>query len=308
VSATPTFKTICRQFAARTISRMTSMLLVVAALFFMIGNPALAEDDDSHTDFFSYLPAVPDINLPDIKDIVPFWTDDLKKAKKAYIKGDYDRAIKYFRQASDDGNIIADWYLGHIYREGRGVRVDNAIAYSYYSRVADAYDPEESDNNRLRIMVDGQLQIAKYQWKGVPTAGIKPNHQLAARTFLRIASNYGHPGAQYALGIMNIEGQGVKANPRQGLKWLIAAARKRNPEAEAYLGELYFAGKFVQRDETRALMWFILAKDSGRPEENQDIFERADVIRGELSDEQRLEAEARAKVWADQYPIEGSDG
>lgn len=301
--ATPTFKFFRRLISAHAISRILSMLLVV--LVFTAAPARATDDDEAKTDFFSYLPAAPKLDLPDLKNLIPFWTDDLKRAKKAYLDGNYARAIRFFRKASDEGNIVADWYLGHIYRQGRGVPVDHAIAYSYYSRVSDGFDPEEEDKNRLRVMVDGQLQIAQYEWKGIPSAGMKPNHQVAIRTFLRLATTYGHPGAQYALGVMNMKGQGVKANPKQGLKWLIAAARKRHPEAEAYLGDLYLEGKYVKRDETRGLMWYILARDSGRPEEHQAIFDRTDELRGELPEEQRLEAEARARVWADQYPIEG---
>ena len=69
----------------------------------------------------------------------------------------------------------------------------------------------------------------------------------AARSYLKIATAYGHPAAQYALGVMNIKGEGVKRNPQQGLKWLMAAARKRYAPAEAYLGELYWDGKIVPR-------------------------------------------------------------
>ena len=203
------------------------------------------------------LARAPKLNLPDLD--IPFWTDDLKKAKKAYNNGNFDRAIKFFRRASEDGNIVADWYLGHIYRTGRGVPRDDATAFSYYSRVAESYDPDERDQNRLRIMVDAQLRVADYYRVGIADAGIKANYKVAASSYLKIASTYGHPGAQYSLGLMNIRGQGVKKNPQQGLKWLIAAARKRHALSEAYLGDLYWDGKLVQKDRTRALMWYILA-------------------------------------------------
>ena len=52
------------------------MLLVAAA-------PLNAADDEEKgplADFYSYLPATPDISLPDIN--IPFWTDDLKKANR----------------------------------------------------------------------------------------------------------------------------------------------------------------------------------------------------------------------------------
>ena len=261
------------------------------------------DDPGFIAEFYSYLPAAPTITLPEIS--IPFWTDDLKTAKKAYNKGNYDKALKFFRKSSDDGNLVADWYLGHMYRMGRGVPRDDATAYSYYSRVADHYDPDETDLTRLRITVDAMVQIADYQRMGAASAGIPQNAPAAAQTYLKIATAYGHPAAQYALGVMSIKGQGVKQNPQQGLKWLIAAARKRNPQAEAFLGELYLQGKFVGVDSTRALMWYILAAQSAKQDENPEIFNRLQQLESGISEEVRLEAEARARVWDEQYPVNG---
>ena len=276
---------------------------IVCLTMMPLGGASVAAEDGEDgplSEFYSYLPAAPDLSLPEIS--IPFWTDDLKKAKKAYKGGNYDRALKFFRRASEDGNIVADWYLGHMYRIGRGVPQDDATAYSYYSRVADLYDSDESDQNRLRITVDAMVRMADYQRTGVTSAGIPQNTTQAASTYLKIATIYGHPSAQFALGVMNIKGQGVKKNPQQGLKWLIAAARKRHAPSEAYLGELYWDGKLVRMDRTRALMWYILAQQTAVPSENPGIFDRLDKISSSVSAEERLEAEARARVWADQYP------
>ena len=278
-----------------------ALSLAVCFALLLAGTARAAEDEGLMSEFYSYLPAAPDIHLPKIE--IPFWTDDLKKAKRAYRDGDYHKALKFFRRSSEDGNIVADWYLGHMYRMGRGVPRDEAMAYSYYSRVADLYDPDESDQNRLRITVDALLRLADYQRVGLANAGIGRNPSAAARTYLKVATNYGHPAAQYALGVMNIKGESVKSNPQQGLKWLIAAARKRFAPAEAYLGELYWEGKLVRMDRTRAVMWYMLARDSARPEEHPDIFDRALQLEANVTEDERIEAEARAKVWNGQYPV-----
>ncbi len=287
------------------VARMTrtGLVAVLALLLLALLSPRAARaEEGALAEFYSYLPAAPDLHLPEID--IPFWTDDFKKGKKAYKNGNYARALKYLRLASDDGNIAADWYLGHMYRTGRGVPRDDATAYSYYSRVADLYDPEEPDPKRLRICVDALVRIADYQRTGIPAAGVARDPAAAARTYLKIATTYGHPAAQFALGIMNIGGEGVKQNPQQGLKWLIAAARKRHAPSEAYLGDLYWAGKLVRLDRTRAVMWYILAQQSARPEENPEIFDTFDRLVASVSDDERLEAEARARVWADQYPAQ----
>jgi hypothetical protein len=267
--------------------------------------PVQAEDEDEGAGFFQYFPAPPKIELP--KFNIPFWTDDLKKGRRAYARTDYSKALKFFRRASEDGSPVADWYLANMFRLGLGVRRDHAIAHSYYERVSQAYEPEELDGRRLRISVDSQLRLADYLRLGIPDAGLKANPGLAAKHYLRLASTYGHPGAQYALGLMNIRGEGMKKNEQQGLKWLTAAAKKRNPEAQAYLGELYWSGRTVQKSETRALMWYLLARETARPEEHAQIIARSTELSLAVDDETRLEAEARARIWAEQYPADQPD-
>ncbi len=286
--------------AGRAVRVVVHAVLAMLGLAVLALAPARADSEGPLAEFYSYLPAAPDLSLPEIS--IPFWTDDFKKAKRAYKNGNYDRALKFFRSASEDGNIVADWYLGHMYRIGRGVGRDDATAYSYYSRVAEFYDPDENDQNRLKITIDAMVRMADYQRSGVRSAGIPQNARQAASTYLKIATIYGHPSAQFALGVMNIQGQGMKKNPQQGLKWLIAAARKRHALSEAYLGDLYWQGDVVRMDRTRALMWYLLARQSAVPSENPEIFNRLDEMTASISAEERLEAEARARVWADQYP------
>lgn len=276
-------------------------VLAAALLAFFIGlTPVNAADQDEGAGFFDYLPAAPQLKLPHIN--IPFWTSDLKKGRNAYADGNYSKALKYFRRESDEGNVVADWYLGHMYRLGQGIPADASVAYSYYSRVAENYDPEESDNKRLRIVVDSQIRLADFRRMGIASAGMAPDPDGAARIYLRIASTYGHPAAQYALGQMNMVGEGVKPNPQQGLKWLTAAARKRHPAAQAYLGDIYWSGRNVKKNETRALMWYILAMETVKPEDNPEIVNRYHELVSTLDEDTRLEAEARAKVWSEQYP------
>ena len=222
-------------------------LVVFACLCGGMSGAMAGQDDGVFGGFFSYLPAPPHLELPRI-NLVPFWTDDLKRGRDSYVNGDYRSALDAFQKSSDDGNTIADWYLGTMYRLGRGVSINNAVAYSYYSRVAENFDPDEPDRNRLRVIIDAQLRMADYQRTGIKGANLKANPQLAYRTYQRLATSYGHPGALYALGVMNIEGEGLKKNPQQGLKWLNAAVRKRSPDAAAYLAELYKRGDIVRQD------------------------------------------------------------
>lgn len=303
--ATPTFDRraiVSARFGPNAVLAMAVALLAV----FGLARDARSDDtiSDFAAEFYSYLPATPDIKAPNL-NFVPFWTDELKKAKKAYKNGSYDKALKYFLTASDEGNIVADWYLGHMYRLGRGVEQSDAKALSYYGRVADAFNADEPDQNRLRIMVDALVRVADAYRTGNKRNGIEQDFDRSLRLY-RLASTYGHPAAQYGLGVMTLWGQGVSAKPDQGLKWLVSSARKRYAPAEALLGEIYWKGEFVERDTTRAIMWYMLAQATVHPDENPEIVDRLDSLLAQSTEEERLEAEARATVWADQYPVNGA--
>lgn len=281
-------------------------------LFLFAALPSHANAEGFLGGFFNFFGDPPEIHLPhpDLHlpklDITPFWTNDLKQGRDAYAKGDYARARSAFLRSSEEGNMVADWYLGHMYRLGRGVQFDPAISFSYFQRVSEQFNPDEQDPYRLRIMVDAKIRVADDLRSGIPETKLKANPQAAARTYMQMATNYGHPRAFYGLAVMTIEGEGIKENPQQGLKWLNAAIRKHSAEAAAYMGELCAKGEIVPKDDTKALTWYIVAAQSVRTEENPEIHERLTELRFAATEETRIEAEARARVWNEQNPTDQS--
>ena len=102
----------------RRTARAFGCLVVAGFVTVSVSHHSVAAEDDNSSgggplaEFYSYLPAAPDLKLPELS--IPFWTDDLKKARRAYKSGNYEKAVKLFRRSSDDGNLVADWYLCHI--------------------------------------------------------------------------------------------------------------------------------------------------------------------------------------------------
>ena len=80
-----------------------------------------AEESGPLADFYSYLPAAPEICACPTST---FRSGQMTSRRpSAHTRtASTSRALKLFRRASDDGNIVADWYLGHMYRQGRGVQ------------------------------------------------------------------------------------------------------------------------------------------------------------------------------------------
>ena len=290
--------------------RSSKSSLITLALWVSMVVPSQAKDGffSPLLNLFDGVPEIhlphPEIHLPKL-DFQPFWTNDLKQGREAFTRGDYGAAKTYFLRASDEGNPVADWYLGHMYRLGRGVPVNAAIAYSYFTRVADGYetDEDEPDQYRLRIVIDAKIRVADYLRLGIPSAHLEANPQAAARTYLQMATNYGHPRALYQLGEMSLEGEGMKKNPQQGLKWLYAATRKNSAEAAAKLGELCAMGSYVPQDDAKALSWYLIAASRTTQEENPQIFAKLNVLKFGATEEMRIEAEAKARVWNEQNPV-----
>jgi hypothetical protein len=53
-------------------------------------------------------------------------------------------------------------------------------------------------------------------------------------------------------------------------------------------------------------MWYSLAAQTASPADDNSIIERYNEINSSLEEDERLEAQARARVWADQYPPGGN--
>ena len=57
--------------------------------------------------------------------------EDFDRGWAAYTKGDYPQAVKWFRKAAEQGNAFAQFNLGQIYTQGKGVPQDYAEAVKW---------------------------------------------------------------------------------------------------------------------------------------------------------------------------------
>lgn len=55
----------------------------------------------------------------------------------AYNRGDYPTAFLAFKQAAEQGNVVAQYYLAQMYREGQGVTRDGLLAMKWLHRAAE---------------------------------------------------------------------------------------------------------------------------------------------------------------------------
>ena len=91
------------------------------------------------------------------------------------------------------------------------------------------------------------------------TAG---DFKAALKEFLPLAEG-GDARAQYNLGVMYRNGEGVIQNYAETLKWYKLAAEQGHLSAQIGLGVMYRNGEIVIQNGVEAVKWFRLAADQG---------------------------------------------
>lgn len=66
----------------------------------------------------------------------------------------------------------------------------------------------------------------------------------------------GNTGAQYNLGLMYAQGQGVAQDYQQAKAWWQKAANQGDAKAQYNLGVIYAKGRGVVQDDKQAVSWF----------------------------------------------------
>lgn len=92
-----------------------------------------------------------------------------------------------------------------------------------------------------------------------------PKDTVESTRLYRLSAEAGYAPAQNYLGFRLIKGEGVKADPDEGLAWIEKAAISGDAKAANNLGALLSEGKLVVPDREKALYWFGRAADAGLP-------------------------------------------
>lgn len=89
------------------------------------------------------------------------------------------------------------------------------------------------------------------------------NFERALQVLLPLAEASNDPYAQYYLGIMYANGQGVEKDLSAAGRWFKSAAEQGLPQAQFRLGDIYAQGQGVTRNLGSAYAWFSVASQAG---------------------------------------------
>ncbi|MGQ4272626.1 tetratricopeptide repeat protein [Terrihabitans sp. B22-R8] len=226
-------------------------------------------------------------------------------ARNAYRSGDKERALTALQFAAGQGHAGATWMLGRMYAEGDGVSHDDMKAFDYFRELvhrASVGDGDESfeDRGNAPYVSNALVWLGSYYLEGIPGTAIKPSPQVAIRLFTDAASNYGDPNAQYNLARIYLDGNGVKRDAAQAVRWLNLAAQKNHGPSRALLGHMMFKGEVVKRQPARGLMLMMLARQSAEQSGSSDarwMIDLHEKALQEASEEERRSATSFLDGW-----------
>ena len=210
-------------------------------------------------------------------------------------------AIKWYRLAAEQGNAnaqshlfeetkvlaekgeaFAQYNLGVMYENGKGVPENDADAVKWY-RLAAEQGRARAQNNLGVMYENGE--------------GVHENDVEAIKWFRLAAEKY-NASAQFNLGNMYDYGEGVPENNAEAVKWYRLAAEQGNANAQSHLGVMYFNGDGVQQNDIKAYVWWSVAA----AQERKDAKNNRDIVLERLTANQRVKGrEIAAKCFESGY-------
>ena len=208
----------------------------------------------------------------------------LEDGQRAFASGRYGEAIGIWTPEALSGNPEAQFRLGGVYRQGRGVARDTAMAVRWYRQAILSHHPGAT----LTL-----AEIYRDRSSGFydPDAGLD---------LLRVLATQGSIEARRDLGVLYRKGDGAPQDFDEAAKWFRLAAAQGDIASLAGLGELYRYGYGVPQDLSRAQMWFMLAasavtgNDPDRTSAARVAAEARDTLTRLMSQKERDEAETLA--------------
>lgn len=167
-----------------------------------------------------------------------------------------DNLLSALEGAASAGDPMALWQLGLMYESGTGVEQDKGRAFGYFAQIASENAEMSRSRPEADIVAQSFVKVGTYYSVGIPGANVHSDPEKAYRTLYHAATVFGDADAQYQL-FMTEQENGFL--PAQSARWLVLAARKGHPAAQARLGDLLFTGDGIEAQPVEGLMWLNLA-------------------------------------------------
>ena len=121
---------------------------------------------------------------------------------------------------------------------------------------------------------------------------------------LRARAEQGDAEAQFHLGFMYDNGNGVLQEYAEAVRWYRLAAEQGHAQAQNNLGVRYGTGQGIQQDDVLAHMWFNLAASRSTGADRENAVRARDLVTGRMTPDQIADAHRLAHEWDVAHPRE----
>ena len=192
---------------------------------------------------------------------------------------DRAKALKLWHQSAKQGNLESLLGLGFLYSEGEGVDIDEEKGFAFYKTAAD------------NGSVDAQSIVAIKYSEG---RGVKKNLEESFKWWLKAAKK-GDLLSQYNVGYLYSEGISVKQDYVQSRNWNHRAAIQGYNSAQVNLGILYYHGQGGEQDLPQAYAWCTLASETNESMTKEKALRYLGYMKKAMTPDQILDAQAILK-------------
>ena len=201
-----------------------------------------------------------------------------EKAEAAFDSGKYKKAMKLYKQCTEEGDSIAPNRVGYMYSNGLGVEKNNETAFEYYLLSATKGYPKAQLNVGAAYLFGEGVEADEskaIEWctKSAEQGNSKAFTCLAnihslrntkedtkkAIAYYEKAIEMGETDAMLFLAkTYDLEG-----DMEQAVKWYTIAAENGQAIAQVELGGMYMIGEYIPENFAKAFNLFSLAAEQG---------------------------------------------
>ena len=149
----------------------------------------------------------------------------------------------------------------------------------------------------LLLLLTSSIRLAYADFNDGVVAYLMGQYDKAYNTMRSLAETADHAYAQYYLGMMYLNGQGVDQSYEEAAKWFRKAAEHGVPQAQYKLGYLYNQGQGLPKDLESAYAWYRV----GAEYHHQKSINSIDKVKGQLTSDELKEAEKLSSDLIKQY-------
>lgn len=148
-------------------------------------------------------------------------TSLITSAKQQYKAGNYSDSISLYKQAEKLGSPDAMLSLSTMYKNGKGVTINESLANQYVQKATALYENKAKDGDTN----------AEYNLGRIYSYYIKPADKPEAYKHFLKAANNNHMKAQYAVATFLDTGSAGKRDYEEAMKWYEKSAIQGNSSA-----------------------------------------------------------------------------